>query len=1154
MYSHQKQRPQLQLQQQQQSNLSRSLPPTPSQPHPPALDDDDDDDDNVPDDYFGDSEEVPLPFPIKTIVADPQTGLSLTLISALGAGSYAVVYLAKEVASGTLYALKCLGKDKLTDEEVAVQRNEVVIHTSLPKHQNIIHLFNMFETTHHLFLLLEYSSGMDMYQWISMGSDKSDPVSGEPYSLKTRYHVIKTIFDQVLEGVGQVHMCGVAHRDLKPENFLIELANGEYTVKLTDFGLATTDSESDEFDCGSKPYMSFECRNGIDATYDVKLADVWSLGIILINLLYHRCPWSDPCPQKSITFSEFLKSRVDFLQRRFEDMPGSVARWLGLRSFAFVGSSKFEKRRSRPGIDEWKLWMNDFVPRMLGQIDSTTEEDSDYDDRKEYREYLELYENDLLGEEVEGDEILDSEDEDEVEAGNQIVPISIQPSPFSDKQYLHLDPGRAYASYHAPMDTRMHSSFNSSSMPKFDPSSFYQPTRLRQESWSDAIDMEGTEDAEMDFSAPILFEESDEDEEINLPELDDDDDSAGLAVALPDDFINPLPESSAVSSGRQTPSTPTPTHLNFNSEKRQLPAHLRCDLPEPNSKHSTQESSKRSAGRGSPLLELNDQINTLVFIEPDVSNNVDTIHSMSGGSGHAIALSLPSTSHMEASLGVGSTRNMERALLKQQMRKPARNLQDVKAAPFVFPPLKAPAVSGNPIADSMLGSALLHQNKTKSNLSQQPPLSVDDGTKLKDTTKTSTNKSGVYVIPKRSQVSPWANPSQGLDLSRSSETNVAGTRRNANWRRGHHRGGSWASTDDVSDSRKDAPTRYTNDGARTSSGRWRVRLEDKEEGRVGLPPRVENKFRPRYRQGRQHASHYNAANLPPIPPILHSGFGAPRSRHQSQSGTAFDHSASLGGSPLSTNDVGSRTASSKDVTNKEQPQQQQQRYEHSQLRTQIKAISANATSRLAGQRNKSLVDLRAINATNQPWRQPISLGGVDDNNGSPTMPTMVKARSQVDTGDGDHRKGAHGIYSTESSSTGPFSSKTRLTDRLSSVEREIPKDNVYHPPQWHERNNSSSSNSLRRPSSGYESDFTGWQKHDDGAPLSFSSKNRSASKGHLKGHQARELDEAEPKKIVKPSTMIGLGNMPRGLVAYYKNIKAGGEATSESDRQPHLDS
>lgn len=115
MYSHHSK-------QQQQSNLSRSLPPTPTQLHHPDFLQDEDD---GPDDDLADSDDVPLPFPIKTIVADPQTNLSLTLVSALGAGSYAVVYLAKEVASGSLYALKCLGKDKLTDEELAIQRNEV---------------------------------------------------------------------------------------------------------------------------------------------------------------------------------------------------------------------------------------------------------------------------------------------------------------------------------------------------------------------------------------------------------------------------------------------------------------------------------------------------------------------------------------------------------------------------------------------------------------------------------------------------------------------------------------------------------------------------------------------------------------------------------------------------------------------------------------------------------------------------------------------------------------------------------------------------------------------------------------------------------------------------------------------------------------------
>ncbi|KAF9112389.1 hypothetical protein BGX27_003465 [Mortierella sp. AM989] len=1230
MHSHQ---PQVQ------SILSRSLPPTPSQPHAAALDENDD----VPDDYFGESEDVPLPFPIQTIVADPQTGLSLTLISALGAGSYAVVYLAREVASGTLYALKCLGKDKLTEEEVAIQRNEVVIHTSLPKHKNIVHLFNMFETTNHLFLLLEYSSGMDMYQWISMCSDKSDPITGESFTFTTRYTIIKTIFDQVLEGVGQVHSCGVAHRDLKPENFLIEFADGQYTVKLTDFGLATTDYESDEFECGSKPYMSFECRNGLDPVYDVKMADIWSLGIILINLLFRRCPWSDPCPQESYNFTEFLKNRVDFLQRRFEDMPGPVARWLGLRAFAFVGPSNFKRRRSRPGVDEWKSWMTDFVPRMLGQISSASDFDDDYDDQQEYREYLEQYEGDMIGHEVEGDEILDDgdgdkcEDEDEVdELDNQVVPIAIQSPSFKPIQHLHPESGH-YASYHASTNTRIHDSFKSSSVPKFDPSAFYQPTRLRQESWSDAMDMEGTEDAEMDFSAPILFEESEEDE-ANRHD-DDDIDSAGLAVALPDDFIDPLPDISATSSGRQTPSTPTMPHLTFNTEKRQLPAHLRFDFDP--IKHNSGPL-KRNTGRGSPGVDPNDQINTLVFIEPDASRtDTDSSQTSISGSGHVIASSLPSTSHMEAALGPSSTLNKERVLLKQQMRKPARNLQDVKAAPFVFPPLKTAAAPTNLTIDNTHISAISLQAKEKSTL--LPEKSIHKSTGLKDSSKNSFGKSGVYVIPSRSQLGPWAASSTGSSSSRPAE--VASGGRNSNWKRTHNREGSWTSIDDTWEkSHKDT-------GTRTGSGKWRIRLEDKEHKHVGLPPRVENKFRPRYQQGRRLPQNSNDSTLPPVPPLPNHDSGMPRSRHQSRSGAIFDGNASWGGPHMPSNETDSRRYDARDSASKEsshqhqhdQPQTQplaQSKYENSQLRMHSKTNQGTTVSRLAGQRNKSLADLRAAaDATNQSWRQSIS-SSVND---SPsTTNNMVKIRSQPGKSETGLRKGFQGAHAIDQGISGSNSTKSRLADRQNSTDT----DNVYHPPHWHERNNSSSSSGLqRRPSSGNESDS---QKYDKGV-----------SKGRLIGHvgsnmisppsdrkhgiqrqvdstsswRGTELSRAQdrpqsgskkltvvpsqsvnptfalsstsiksedsqtpllmtltpptpnvnvesgffsnipgttsrlgeqdneqpsdPKKIVKPSTMTGLGNMLRGLVAYNKNIKVGGEGIdapephSQSIPEPH---
>ncbi|KAI7819483.1 hypothetical protein BC939DRAFT_459931 [Gamsiella multidivaricata] len=976
--------------------------------------------------------------------------------------------------------------------------------------------------------------------------------------------------------------------------------------------------------------------------YDVQMADLWSLGIILINLLYHRCPWSDPCPQESVAFSEFLRSRVDFLQRRFEDMPGPVARWLALRVFAFVGAHRFKRQRSRPGISEWKSWMVDFVPRMLGQIESDVEEEEEYDDREEYREYLDLYENDSLGQEVEGDEILDDSDDDD----NQVVPIVIQSSSLKDKQHLHLDPGRAYASYHVPVDGRIHSSFTSSSMPKFDPSAFYQPARLRQESWSDAIDMEGTEDAEMDFSAPILFEESDDEGQINTPEIDYGDDSSGLAVALPDDFIDPLPEPSAASSGRQTPSTPSMTHLMFNSEKRQLPAHFRLDL-DLSSQHSSQDSSKRSAGRGSPGLESNDQINTLVFIEPDVSRaSIDDNQNAAVAGGHAIASSLPSTSHMEAALGPGSALNKERVLLKQQMRKPARNLQDVKAVPFVFPPLKNPAISGNPITDSIQNLTPSLQPKKKSSMSQLLAKSDYKGPGLNEPHMAPPTKSGVYVIPKRSQLGPWPGPSAESGTSRPIEADVT-AERSSNWRKSHHRGGSWTSIDDTWPGRKDSSARGANNGGRIGSGMRRGR-DDKEDGHAGLPPRVENKFRPRYRQGqgRRMPPNANTSGLPPAPPITQTGFNPSRLRHQSRSGTVFDNNLPSIGSGAPGSEIEPHRSDLRNVNRDHQPQHQSQhqsqhqpKYENSQLRMHSKSSSGSTASKLDGQRNKSLVDLRAMDAASQPWRQPAPATTVNLNATSSTASAMGKAKSQAGAGDSSQRKGSQGNPAVDQGISSLLK-KNRMAEKMPLTEGDAPKDNVYHPPHWHERNNSSSSNPSRRPSSGYESDITGWQKQDGGAPLSFSPKNRSASKGRLGGgghpvghsiasppverkqaqgrtadstsnwragdtgdnvvqtdaqpsvssmlaiknedmrrsplimtlipptpnvidkpeflmdtpanvskasEPSREQDAVEPKKIVKPGTMTGLGNMLRGLVAYNKNIKVGGEGLTASE-------
>ncbi|KAF9168086.1 hypothetical protein DFQ26_001543 [Actinomortierella ambigua] len=1287
--------------------LSKSLPPTPSQLHPSASLEELDD---ASDDYFGDTDDVPLPFPIRTIVADPETGLSLTLCQALGAGSYAVVYLAQEVATGVLYALKCLGKGKLTEDEVAIQRNEVVIHKSLPKHKNIIHLFNVFETPSHLFLLLEYSSGMDMYHWISMQSDAIDPSTQLEYPEQKRYSLIKDVFDQVLEGVAQVHACGIAHRDLKPENFLIEYRGTDCVVKLTDFGLATMDAESDEFECGSRPYMSFECRNGFSKPYDVIKADIWSLGIILINLLYHRCPWSDPCPQESQAFSSFLDDRVDFLQRRFENMPGTVARWLGLRAFAFAEAGRTNPQRARPTLEEWKQWTADFVPRMLGQLDCDLESDEDEegyenaDESDEDARIIKEHYDRLL--EYEEDDVDEGEKEDEddddylrmhevdgdvsVDEHDQVVPVAIHPAPRS-----HLS--AAVSQSYVPLLARsqpMHSTSHlSTSVPSLDASSmsaFYNPARLRQESWSDVVDMDGTDDMRMDFSAPILFEESDEDrqehdeeegtqehggyeletmmDDISVQENDDDDEHLGLAVDIPDDFIDPAPEpvpttttTTAVSSHSEAS-----TELSFSRERKTRSPNLHLDFDK--SYLTSVQEAHRTPERMSPSVEISDHLNNLVFIEPE-----PRLHDggrSSPAASVALASSLPSSSRLAEALsndpvGLLPMGMMSQAqaqaqqqqqqqrtnVLKHEMKKPSRNLQEVKAKPFVFPPLKTSTLlplSGNKLAPTSNTTSSINVSASTSNnnlrqlhtasttaadVRQDPETSTTSGHLTNTSTNTTDLSSQPYIpFPKRRLLEQGLFPpselsgsllqqsmvGSGLGGAPSSKDTVAfgpggqrfslhrqqhHTSPTPSWRKTHHRGGSWTSIDDVWGTHRDMARRvipsanhhspqhqqqhhrdrsqqygqhgqYANRSTHQNVSRLRAGRtggggggytsgHERDDGSVGLPPRVENKFRPRYKQNRGGGGGGGGMrrdpNLPPTPahaqwssnggvgrrqPIARHGFvvdsfqklasGQSSSSISSNSTSSIDrrHTTNANQGAKSTlppvavvtaNDgttktIAAGTASSSASTTISGPRASLGRGSgdrhisdrevalkqgdggvprsthpttNSTPTTPIttgfaslskvtgRTKSQTNNSRLAGKRNKSLVDLRGFDIDSPSWRAATTVAAVEPMPTSPLSPLTTMATTA------DSHAGASATATTKAS-------RDRIGEFAGAAEEG--KDNIYHPPHWYEQQRSGHGTLPR--AGGVMDDTSSWIRERRKGSVQDVSWTRSPSRSH----------------------------------------------------------
>ncbi|AAS52221.1 ADR300Cp [Eremothecium gossypii ATCC 10895] len=157
---------------------------------------------------------------------------------------------------------------------------EVDIQSKIGKHKNITELYDYFDS----YIIMEYCSGGDLYEAI-----KADTI---PRKTRQLTHIIS----QILDAVEFVHSKGIYHRDIKPENILI--ADSNWTVKLTDWGLATTDQTSMDRNVGSERYMApelFESNLDYDERnepYECSKVDIWAIGIVLLNIVFHKNPFS----------------------------------------------------------------------------------------------------------------------------------------------------------------------------------------------------------------------------------------------------------------------------------------------------------------------------------------------------------------------------------------------------------------------------------------------------------------------------------------------------------------------------------------------------------------------------------------------------------------------------------------------------------------------------------------------------------------------------------------------------------------------------------------------------------------------------------------------------------------------------------------------